>query len=56
MARPSWAVERFDGNPVLEPEPRHRWESKAVFNPGALYEAGYCLASRKPLSVVSAVV
>jgi predicted GH43/DUF377 family glycosyl hydrolase len=40
MAQPSWAVERFDGNPVLEPKPEHRWESRAVFNPGALYEAG----------------
>jgi predicted GH43/DUF377 family glycosyl hydrolase len=34
------AIERFDGNPILEPEPRHWWESRAVFNPGALYEAG----------------
>jgi len=33
-------VERFDGNPILEPESKHWWESKAVFNPGALYEAG----------------
>ncbi len=40
MVRPSWAVERFDGNPILEPEPKHWWESKAVFNPAALYEAG----------------
>lgn len=33
-------LERFDENPILEPEPKHWWESKAVFNPGALYEAG----------------
>jgi predicted GH43/DUF377 family glycosyl hydrolase len=33
-------LERFSGNPLLEPEPRHWWESKAVFNPGALYEGG----------------
>jgi predicted GH43/DUF377 family glycosyl hydrolase len=33
-------LERFDENPILEPEPQHWWESKAVFNPGALYEAG----------------
>jgi predicted GH43/DUF377 family glycosyl hydrolase len=32
-------MERFDGNPILEPELEHWWESKAVFNPGALYEA-----------------
>jgi len=40
MAQSRWAVERFDGNPILEPKPERRWESRAVFNPGALYEAG----------------
>jgi predicted GH43/DUF377 family glycosyl hydrolase len=40
MAQPQWAVERFEGNPILEPKPERWWESKAVFNPGALYEAG----------------
>ena len=40
MAQPRWTVERFEGNPILEPKPEHWWESKAVFNPGALYEAG----------------
>jgi len=40
MARPRLVMERFDGNPILEPELEHWWESKAVFNPGALYEAG----------------
>jgi len=33
-------LERFHGNPILEPKPKYRWESKATFNPGALYEAG----------------
>jgi predicted GH43/DUF377 family glycosyl hydrolase len=33
-------LERFDGNPILKPEPKYWWESKATFNPGALYEAG----------------
>jgi predicted GH43/DUF377 family glycosyl hydrolase len=33
-------LERFDGNPILEPESGHWWESKAVFNPGAIYEDG----------------
>jgi predicted GH43/DUF377 family glycosyl hydrolase len=33
-------LERFDGNPILEPEPKHWWESKAAFNPGAIYEGG----------------
>lgn len=36
----SLALERFNKNPILEPEPKHWWESKAVFNPGAIYEAG----------------
>ncbi len=39
-AKAHHVLERFDGNPILEPEPKHWWESKAVFNPGALYEAG----------------
>ena len=33
-------LKRFEGNPILAPQPRHWWESKAVFNPGALYEGG----------------
>jgi predicted GH43/DUF377 family glycosyl hydrolase len=33
-------LERFEGNPIIEPEPKNWWESKAVFNPGALYEGG----------------
>jgi len=37
---PGPTLERFDGNPVLEPELKRRWKSKAVFNPGAIYEAG----------------
>ena len=40
MSQPRWIFERFAGNPILEPKPEHRWESKAVFNPAALYEAG----------------
>jgi predicted GH43/DUF377 family glycosyl hydrolase len=31
---------RYPQNPILEPEPEHSWESKAVFNPGTLYEDG----------------
>jgi predicted GH43/DUF377 family glycosyl hydrolase len=31
---------RFRGNPILEPQPNHWWESKAAFNPGAIYESG----------------
>jgi len=33
-------LQRFDGNPILEPQPKHWWESKAAFNPGAIYEQG----------------
>ena len=33
-------LERFDGNPILEPQPAHWWESKAAFNPGVIYEQG----------------
>ena len=33
-------LERFDGNPILKPQPKHWWESKAAFNPGAIYEQG----------------
>lgn len=33
-------LNRFEGNPILTPEIKHWWESKAVFNPGALYEGG----------------
>ncbi|MEA3440647.1 MAG: hypothetical protein U9R58_10225, partial [Chloroflexota bacterium] len=27
---------RFEGNPILEPIPDHPWESKMVYNPGAI--------------------
>jgi predicted GH43/DUF377 family glycosyl hydrolase len=30
-------LERFFANPVIQPEPKHPWEAKAVFNPAALY-------------------
>lgn len=33
-------LERFSDNPILEPVPSHWWESKAVFNPGAIYLDG----------------
>jgi len=33
-------LERFDGNPILQPQPNHWWESKAAFNPAAIYEVG----------------
>jgi beta-1,2-mannobiose phosphorylase / 1,2-beta-oligomannan phosphorylase len=33
-------LERFSGNPILSPDFNHRWETKAVFNPAAIYENG----------------
>jgi len=34
------SLERFDGNPILKPDAKHLWETKAVFNPAAIYEGG----------------
>ena len=34
------SLERFKGNPILRPDDKHRWETKAVFNPAAIYEGG----------------
>ena len=34
------SLERFVGNPILGPNAKHRWETKAAFNPAALYEGG----------------
>ena len=34
------SLERFEGNPILRPDSKHRWETKAVFNPAAIYEGG----------------
>ncbi len=31
---------RFEGNPIVTPITEHSWESKATFNPGAVYEGG----------------
>ena len=31
---------RFPGNPVIKPNPKLSWQSRAVFNPTALYEYG----------------
>jgi beta-1,2-mannobiose phosphorylase / 1,2-beta-oligomannan phosphorylase len=33
-------LERFTGNPVLRPEQGHWWETKATFNPAAIYING----------------
>lgn len=34
------SFERFRGNPILEPVEANPWESKAVFNPAAIYGRG----------------
>jgi beta-1,2-mannobiose phosphorylase / 1,2-beta-oligomannan phosphorylase len=33
-------LERFQGNPILRPNSHNWWETKAVFNPAAIYEGG----------------
>jgi predicted GH43/DUF377 family glycosyl hydrolase len=50
-------LERFSGNPILKPKPEHRWESKAVFNPAAIYEGNkvhlvYRAMSKDDISVM----
>jgi predicted GH43/DUF377 family glycosyl hydrolase len=37
---PHRKMERYPGNPVMMPKQEHPWESKAVFNPAALYDEG----------------
>jgi predicted GH43/DUF377 family glycosyl hydrolase len=33
-------LQRFEGNPIIGPVAAHKWESKATFNPTAVYESG----------------
>ncbi len=33
-------LRRFEKNPIITPMPEHAWESKATFNPAAIYEGG----------------
>jgi len=33
-------LERFPGNPILKPDPKHQWETKGTFNPASIYEGG----------------
>ncbi|MDH4330381.1 MAG: hypothetical protein OEV93_02415 [Candidatus Moranbacteria bacterium] len=33
-------LERFEGNPIIEPNPENEWESKFTLNPTAIYEGG----------------
>lgn len=34
------ALEKHEENPVIQPSPDNEWETKAVFNPAAIYEGG----------------
>jgi beta-1,2-mannobiose phosphorylase / 1,2-beta-oligomannan phosphorylase len=34
------SLERFKGNPILKSDMKHQWETKAVFNPAAIYDGG----------------
>jgi predicted GH43/DUF377 family glycosyl hydrolase len=33
-------LQKFDGNPIIEPDETHGWESQYTFNPAAVYEEG----------------
>lgn len=33
-------LRRYEGNPIIQPNPKHAWESKLTFNPGVIYEGG----------------
>ena len=37
---PAFLLKKIKENPIIKPIADHFWESRAVFNPGALYEAG----------------
>ncbi len=32
-------LERYEGNPILSPDPANRWESAVTANPGAVYDS-----------------
>ncbi len=36
MTKPFAYLKRFTGNPIIEPERQHRWESGQTFNPGTI--------------------
>ena len=38
--RPRWHFKRLANNPIIIPNPNHRWESKATFNPAAVELGG----------------
>lgn len=38
--KPIIKLDRFPGNPIIQPREFHAWESKAAFNPTAVYEGG----------------
>ena len=38
--RDEWGFKRANANPIIVPDKNHQWESKATFNPAALYLKG----------------
>jgi beta-1,2-mannobiose phosphorylase / 1,2-beta-oligomannan phosphorylase len=40
MANSFLYLKRYAGNPIIEAEPRHRWESSQTFNPGTILLEG----------------
>jgi predicted GH43/DUF377 family glycosyl hydrolase len=40
LERPSHALRKFVGNPIIQPNAENEWETKATFNPAAVYEGG----------------
>lgn len=39
-AKPFSSLKKYQGNPIIRPRSNFEWESKATFNPAALYEGG----------------
>lgn len=35
-----YKFKRFDGNPIIIPHEKHKWQKKGTFNPAAIYEEG----------------
>ena len=35
-------LKKYEGNPILKPNPDNEWENLAVCNPGVWYENGKC--------------
>lgn len=49
-------LKRFEGNPIIKPIAEHPWESRATFNPAAVYEDGRVHIVYRAMSEVSTSV